>query len=261
MDLLLLLAMGAVAGLLAGLLGVGGGIVVVPALLLVFTHQDVPEAVRMHTAIGSSLATIIVTSVASIAAHNRHGAVDWEIFRALLPGLVVGGVAGVMVAKQLSGDSLRMGFAVFLMLVALQMLWGRSPATQRALPGRAGMHVAGGLIGAVSTLMGIGGGTLSVPFLTWCRQRLQRAVGTAAALGLPIAITGTLAYMIAGAGLAGRSAWSVGYVNLPAVGGIVLASTLVAPLGVALAHRMPAALLKQVFAVFLILVSVRLWWN
>lgn len=258
MDLLILLSMGALAGLLAGLLGIGGGLVIVPVLALVFDGQGVDGSVIMHLAIGTSLATIVTTSLSSLRAHHRRGAVEWPVFVRITPGIILGGILGSSLAAVLPSDILRMAFAVFLLLVAIRMAFDVAPGPHRQLPGRAGMTLAGTLIGAVSTLMGIGGGTLSVPFLTWCNVGVRRAVATSAAIGLPIAVTGTILYMITGWKQPVLPALSLGYINLPAYAGIVVASVLFAPLGARLAHRLPERLLKRFFAAFLALLGVKL---
>jgi uncharacterized membrane protein YfcA len=258
MDFLLLLVFGGLAGVLAGLLGIGGGIIIVPVLAQVFIHQGVATEVLMHVAIGTSLATIVITSISSIRAHQRRGAIDWQVVRRITPGIIVGGLAGAGIATLLPGDVLRMVFAVFLLVVALRMAQGGAVPAHRRLPGTAGMFGAGGALGPVSTLMGVGGGTMSVPFLTWCNVPVRHAVATSAAIGLPIALTGAVSYAATGWGQADLPAWSIGYINLPALVGIVVASILAAPLGAALAHRIDPTLLKRLFAVFLAIMGVRL---
>jgi uncharacterized protein len=261
MDLLILLSMGALAGLLAGLLGIGGGLVIVPVLALVFAGQGVDGSVVMHLAIGTSLATIVTTSLSSIRAHHRRGAVEWPVFARITPGIILGGILGSSLAAALPGDILRMVFAVFLLLVAIRMAFDLAPGPHRKLPGRLGMTLAGMVIGAVSTLMGIGGGTLSVPFLTWCNVGVRRAVATSAAIGFPIAVAGTLGYIVNGLRVAGLPELNLGYLNLPALFGIALFSMLTAPLGARLAHRLPVVALKRFFAVFLILTATRMVWG
>lgn len=257
-DLLLLLVFGGLAGVLAGLLGIGGGIIIVPVLAQVFIHQGVATEVLMHVAIGTSLATIVVTSISSIRAHQRRGAIDWQVVRRITPGIITGGLAGAGIATLLPGETLRVVFAVFLLVVALRMAQGGAVPAHRRLPGTAGMFGAGGVIGTVSTLMGVGGGTMSVPFLTWCNVPLRHAVATSAAIGLPIALTGAASYAVTGWGQAALPPWSIGYINLPALVGIVVASILAAPLGAALAHRIDPTLLKRLFAVFLVIMGIRL---
>jgi uncharacterized membrane protein YfcA len=250
--------MGALAGTLAGLLGIGGGIIIVPVLALVFGHQGVDTSVLMHTAIGTSLATIVVTSLSSIRAHQRRGAIQWEVFRRITPGIIAGGFIGAAIAEQLPGETLRFAFAIFMLLVAAQMAFGGAAKPHRKLPGRAGMVLAGTLIGTVASLMGVGGGSMSVPFLTWCNMAVRNAVATSAAIGLPIALAGSAGFIISGWSAAARPAWSVGYINLPAFLGIVVASTLFAPFGAKLAHTIPEKLLKRIFAVFLTVLGIKL---
>ena len=261
MDILILLSMGGLAGMMAGLLGIGGGIIIVPVLALVFGHQGVDQGVIMHVAIGTSLATIVITSLSSIRAHQRRGAIDWQVFRTITPGIVVGGMLGALIAKQLSGDTLRIIFGVFMLLVALQMAIGNTAAPQRGLPRPPGMLGVGLGIGTVASLMGVGGGSMSVPFLTWCNVGVRIAVATSAAIGLPIAASGALSYIVSGWQQANLPPWSAGYVNFPAFVGIVVASTAFAPLGAGLAHRLPPKILRRLFAGFLLVLGARmLWW-
>lgn len=260
MDIALLVGMGAIAGTLAGLLGIGGGIIIVPVLALVFSHQGVAPAVIMHVAIGTSLATIVTTSLSSIRAHQRRQAIDWRVFRMITPGVLLGGVLGALIARQLDSETLRLVFGVFMILVATQMAVSRAPPAHRQLPGAAGTGVAGVLIGTVASLMGVGGGSMSVPFLAWCNMEVRRAVATSAAIGLPIAVSGTTSFVYTGWAVENLPPWSVGYINLPAWLGIVIASTLFAPAGAALAHRIPPVLLKRIFALFLYLLAVRMLW-
>lgn len=258
MELLILLSMGAVAGTLAGLLGIGGGIIIVPVLALVFQQQGVSIDVLMHVSIGTSLATIVVTSLSSIRAHQKHGAIDWSVFKRITPGIIVGGFLGSVVADAIPGDGLRVVFSIFMFLVATQMMIARQPAAHRTLPQTPGIVGTGVVIGTISALMGIGGGSMSVPFLTWCNVHIRKAVATSAAIGLPIALAGAIGFMVTGWGGEGRPPWSVGYVNLPAFTGIVIASILFAPLGAKLAHTIPPMLLKRFFAVLLYVLGVRM---
>lgn len=252
------LAVGAVAGLLAGLLGVGGGIVIVPALVFVFHSGDFSAELIMHLAVGTSLGTIIVTSISSVWAHHRRGAVDWSVFWRLAPGIVAGALAGAWIADALASVTLQRVFGCFALCVAVQMALARPPAPHRDLPGSAVLLGAGTVIGAVSALVGIGGGSLTVPFLTWCNVAMTRAVATSAAGGLPIAAAGTLGFVITGWGRPGLPEAATGYVYWPALLGIIASSTLFAPLGARLAHSLPTRMLKRVFAVFLAVVGLRL---
>ena len=257
-TLLLYLALGAFAGLMAGLLGVGGGLIIVPVLAGIFQHQQMSAAVIMHLAIGTSLATIVVTSISSVRAHHQRGAVLWPVVWRLTPGIVIGAWLGAVVADALPSAVLSKIFAVFVLVVAAQMAFGAKPAPHRELPGALGMLATGGVIGAVSAIVGIGGGSLTVPFLTWCNTAMRQAVATSAACGLPIALAGTIGFIVTGLNAAELPAWSLGYVYGPALVGVAFASMLSAPLGAKLAHTLPAEVLKKVFAVFLTLIGVRM---
>ena len=257
-TLLFYLTLGLFAGVMAGLLGVGGGLIIVPTLAWIFHHQQVDDAIVMHLAIGTSLATIVVTSISSVRAHHRRGAVLWPIFWRLTPGIVVGAWLGAAIADALPSAVLSKVFAVFVLTVAAQMGFGAKPAPHRELPGTTGMLTAGGVIGAVSAIVGIGGGSLTVPFLTWCNIAIRQAVATSSACGLPIALAGALGFVVTGLNAAGRPDWSLGYVYGPALVGITLTSMLSAPLGAKLAHTLPTEMLKKVFAAFLTLVGVKM---
>jgi uncharacterized membrane protein YfcA len=258
MELLILLSMGAVAGTLAGLLGIGGGIIIVPVLALVFQQQGVVIEVLMHVSIGTSLATIVVTSLSSIRAHQKHKAIDWAVFKRITPGIIVGGLLGSVIADLIPGEELRIVFAIFMFMIATQMMIAGTPAAHRTLPKTPGMLGAGVIIGTISALMGVGGGSMTVPFLTWCNIHIRRAVATSAAIGLPIALAGAAGFMINGWGNTALPPWSIGYVNLPAFTGIVIASILFAPLGAKLAHTIPPKLLKRFFAVLLYVLGTRI---
>jgi uncharacterized protein len=256
--LLIFLATGVATGLLAGLFGVGGGLIMVPALALLLPRYGVGPEVVMHLAIGTSLAVISATSVSSMLAHHRQQGVLWPAFKLLAPGLAAGAIAGAFVAHALTGQLLQRIVGAGALLVAAQMALDRKPAAERALPGPAGLFGAGGVIGLLSALIGIGGGALTVPFLTWHSVGIRQAVGTSAACGVPIAWAGAIGFMVAGAGVAGRPELSVGYVSLPGFGALAVASVLTAPLGAHLAHRLPPRALKRAFAALLVGVGVML---
>lgn len=236
---------------MAGLLGIGGGAVIVPVLALLFEHRGVNPDVIMQCAIGTSLATIAFTAASSIRVHQRYRAIQWTAFRQLTPAILVGGLVGAALADTLRGKTLQYLFGIVILLVALQMARGFATKARRRLPGRAGMWAAGGAIGTLSSLFGIGGGSMSVPFLTWCGVPARQAVATASALGLPMAVAGAIGYVIAGLNEAGLPPGSLGYVTLPAFAGIVVASMVVAPWGARLAHQLSDILLRRVFSVFL----------
>jgi len=251
-------AIGAVAGILAGLMGIGGGIVIVPALYFLFVWQGFADALLMQLAVATSLATIVFTSIASARAHHRRGAVLWPTVFRLGPGIVLGAIAGGLLARYLSSGGLRMFFGLFEIAVALQIGLGAKPPAGRVLPGSLGMNLAGAGIGGLSALLGIGGGTLTVPFLLWCNVVIHQAVATAAACGLPIALAGALTMMAAGWDHPALPDHSLGYVHWPAALAIVAASFLAAPLGARLAHALPVMTLKRVFAVVLALIGLRM---
>ncbi len=259
MEVLLYLLTGGIAGTLAGLLGIGGGVIIVPVLVFVFQYQGVHTSVIMHVAIGTSLATIVITSLFSIRAHQRHGAIRWDAFRRITPGILAGGLLGAAVADSLPSDTLRLLFAPFMVAVALQLVLARTSGTHRPLPGPVGMFGAGTFIGTISALFGIGGGTISVPFLAWCGVAARNAVATSAAIGFPIALSGTIGFVIAGWSAAGRPEWSIGYVTAPAVLGIVVASSIGAPYGAKLTHRLPDRILRLVFAGVLIAMAIKMF--
>lgn len=251
------LMLGAIAGTLAGLLGVGGGLIIVPALILIFQSLNFHDAVLTHMAIGSSLATITLTAMSSIRTHHQAGKVDWSIMRRLSVGIVLGVALGAWIADALPGTALQGLFGLFTLWAAVQMGFRLKPKPNRSLPQSGGMVVAGGVIGTVSSLFGIGGGSLTVPFLVWCQVAMQRAVGTSAACGLPIAVIGSISYMVMGWEEAGLPGMTTGYVYWPAVLGIVMTSTLFAHLGAKWAHRLPADRLKRFFALLLGVIGVK----
>lgn len=257
-TLLLYLALGSFAGVMAGLLGVGGGLIIVPVLAWIFHSQPINDAVIMHLAIGTSLATIVVTSISSVRAHHQRGAVLWRTVWQLTPGIVIGAWIGAAIAHTLPSALLSKIFAVFVLLVSAQMAFGAKPAPHRELPGTTGMALAGGAIGLLSAIVGIGGGSLTVPYLTWCNVPMRQAVATSAACGLPIALAGTLGFIATGLNAPDLPAWSLGYIYLPALAGVAFASMLTAPFGAKWAHILPTDVLKKVFAVFLVLVGTRM---
>lgn len=257
-TLALYLGVGAFAGVLAGLLGVGGGVVIVPALALSFGWLALPGDHLMQLAVGTSLATIVTTSLSSIRAHHKRGAVIWPVVAKITPGIVLGAILGALIADSISSEALRIVFGTFLLIASAHMLFGRPPAPHRDLPGSGGLVTAGGVIGSFSALVGIGGGTLTVPFLAWCNTEMKRAVATSAACGLPIAVAGSLSFVIAGLNETDLPDWSTGYLYWPGFVGIAAASALSAPLGARLAHSLPTATLKRVFAALLLAVGTRM---
>lgn len=258
MEVLILIGVGAVAGTLAGLLGIGGGIIIVPVLALVFDHQGISADVLMHVSIGTSLATIVITSLSSIRTHQQHQAIHWPVFRRITPGILLGGLLGAALAKVIPGNELRLIFGFFMLFVAAQMIFGNTTQPHRQLPGTVGMLTTGTLIGTLSSLMGVGGGSMSVPILTWCNLTIRHAVATSSAIGLPIAIAGVSGFIITGWGVDHRPVWSLGFVNIPAFFSIVVASTLFAPVGARLTHRISPQRLRLFFGYFLLILSAKI---
>lgn len=250
------IATGLFAGLLAGLFGVGGGLVMVPILALVLGLKGFPPDLLMQVSIGTSLAVIAFTSLSSTATHHRHGGVVWPVFLRYAPGLAAGALLGAWAAHLLSGSTLSRLVGIGAILVALKMAFGRDPARRERAVGGIELATAGGVVGALSSLVGIGGGSLSVPYLNWAGLDMRQAVGTAAAGGIPIAWAGAIGFIIAGWGLPGLPAGQLGYVSLPGFFSLVVASVLIAPLGARLAHRLPQILLKRAFAVLLLTIGI-----
>jgi uncharacterized protein len=254
----LYLATGAFAGVMAGMLGVGGGLIIVPILAGLYESQGMTNDIIMHLALGTSLATIVVTSISSVHAHQKHQAVLWPVFWKLTPGILIGAWIGGWIASLIPSSSLKPVFAIFELLVAIQMISGRQPDQHSSLPNSLTMTSAGGTIGSISAIVGIGGGSLTVPFLLWGSINMRNAIATSAACGLPIAVAGSLSYIVAGWGKDSLPANTFGFVHLPAFFGIIIASVFFAPLGALLAHRLPIKTLKRIFAVFLIIVAGKL---
>lgn len=251
MEFLLYLLLGGLAGLLAGLFGIGGGIVIVPVLVLSFTAQGFDPAVLTHMAVGTSLATIVFTSINSILTHHRKGAVLWPIALWMSLGILLGVCLGTVTAAAIKGPVLQKIIGVFALLIALQMALDLKPKANRDVPGPRGLSVVGAVIGWASAIFGIGGGSLTVPYLVWRRVSMPQAVATAAACGFPIAVAGAVSFIWVGWSEAPLPPWSWGFVYLPAVLGIAATSMYSARMGALLAHRLPPLLLKRLFALLL----------
>jgi uncharacterized membrane protein YfcA len=251
------LAIGAATGFFAGLLGIGGGTIIVSSLALMFAVHGFPAAYVMHMAIGTSLAAIMAGAWASFRTHHRHNSVDWPTVRTMIPGLLVGVLAGAAIARFANTAFLKVFFLGFMALIIAQMVLGVRPKATRALPGRTGLTVVALLIGVSSSLFGGGAAAVGVPFLTWCNMTTHRAIGTVAALGFPVAIAGAVGYAVAGISVAGLPPWSAGFVYLPAFAGISIASVIVAPYGARLAHKLKGPTLRRIFAVFLIAIGAK----
>jgi len=252
MEFLLYLLLGACAGVLAGLFGVGGGIIIVPVLVFSFTAQGFEPSVLTHLAVGTSLATIVFTSINAVLEHQRRGAVRWPIFAWMCLGILLGAGFGALTAAAIQGPLLQKIIGVFAIVIALQMGLELKPKAAGGVPGKLGLSAAGVVIGWASAIFGIGGGSLTVPFLTWRSVPMQQAVATSSATGLPIALASALGFMLLGWGEPQLPQWSLGFVYLPAMVGIALTSMLFARFGARLAHRLSPRLLKRLFALLLL---------
>lgn len=257
-----LVALGLGTGFLAGLLGIGGGMLMVPFITIIMGQRGVPADLAVKMAIATSMATIIFTSVSSVRAHHKRGAVRWDIVQRLAPGIVIGSLAGSLgVFALLKGTALAIFFALFVGFSATQMFLDKKPKPTRQMPGTAGQLGAGGAIGFISGLVGAGGGFVSVPFMTWCNVAIHNAVATSAALGFPIAVANVLGYVISGQSVDGLPAGSFGYIWLPALVVIAACSVFTAPLGAKAAHSLPVKKLKRVFASILYVLAAYMLWK
>lgn len=255
MEFLLYLALGACAGVLAGLFGVGGGIIIVPVLVFSFTLQGFDSEVLTHLAVGTSLATIVFTSIQSVRAHHRMGAVRWPVFAWMTVGILIGAGFGALTASYIAGPNLQKIIGVFAILVAIQMALDLKPKSSRGVPGKPGLTAAGVVIGWASAIFGIGGGSLTVPFLTWRSLTMQQAVATSSACGFPIAVASAISFMILGWHDPLLPPHSLGFVYLPALIGIAVTSMFFARFGARLAHKLSPRVLKRLFALLLVVVG------
>lgn len=265
MDLsyiVVLLVLGLMGGFAAGLLGVGGGMVLVPFFTMVFTWQQMPLELVVHASIATAMATILFTSVSSTLAHHRRGAVLWRITALMIPGLILGGLlAGGTVFALIPTSWLALVFGLFVGYSALSMFGGKPPKPSRQLPGKAGTLAAGTGIGFISGLVGAGGGFISVPFLTRCNVPMHNAIATSASLGFPIALANTIGYIVSGWDETASDPTMAGYVVWPALLVVVVASTFMAPRGAALAHSLPVAKLRRVFGSMLFALACYMLWK
>lgn len=252
-------ALGAFVGFLAGLLGIGGGFTIVPVLVEVFTHQGIGTGHLLPLAIGTSAATICFTAFASARAHHKRGAVAWPVVWAMAPGLVLGSLVGAQIASALPMRVMSAIFGSFTWLTSWQMLRQQAPHPTRELPGRLAMFGMGSLIGVVAGMVGTGGAFLAVPFMTRCNVKVHTAVATSAAIGWPVAIAATIGFVLAGLRQHDLPSWTVGYVYLPALAFIAVASMALAPFGAKVAHQWPVARLRKAFALMLFVLGAWMW--
>lgn len=252
--------LGMLSGFLAGLFGIGGGMVIVPVLVFLFTAQGLPNGLVMIMAIATSLATIILTAISSVIAHHKLGSVIWDKFFRLTPGIIVGAIIGAKIADSIQTGYLRLIFVIFLFYVGTQMALGAAPKSGEASYPKWVDYCVAAAIGLLSSLVGIGGGTLTVPYLAHCRFPMRNAVAISSACGLPIAVASTASYMTLGLKAAHLPEWSLGYVYLPSFIGVGLGSIVTAPFGAKLAFRLPAQRLKRYFSILIFLMAIKLAW-
>ena len=252
------LAMGLGVGVLAGMLGIGGGTMLVTLLVLVFNFQGVSPDRVLHLALGTAMATIIFTSVSSFRAHHKHGSVRWDIVRTAAPGLIVGTLLGTVIADYLSVRYLAVVFVTFVYYSAAQMILDVEPKPSRQLPGRGVMSSVATIVGAICSLVGAAGGIITIPLLTRCNVPLRQAIGTSAAFGLPVAVTATAGYIWSGLGKDALPPHTLGYVFLPALVAVIIGSYVTVPMGARLAHRLPVLTLKRMFGVFLCVLATKM---
>ncbi len=259
--LLAYFATGAIVGFLAGLLGIGGGMTLVPVLAAMYSAQQFAPEHTVHLALGTGMASVMFTSSASVRAHHRLGGVDWKLVRRLGPAMV----AGTLLATALSGwvpqRALALAFAAIVYAGATQILLGRKPSAARALPDTPALIAIGLLIGMVCGLVSAGGAFITVPFMLFCGVAMTTAIGTGAALGVPVAFVGTIGFVFSGWGVADLPPWSLGFVYLPALLGIVAGSVLTAPIGARAAHRLPVITLRRIFAALLYALATKMAWT
>ena len=256
--LLAYVATGALVGVLAGLLGIGGGMTLVPILSALFAAQALAPEHTVHLALGTGMAQVMFTSGAAVREHHKHGAVDWSIVRRLAPGMVAGAFASTYASGFLSQRALALAFALIVFAGATQILLGRKPPPSRTLPGPWALTAIGAVIGVVCGLVSAGGAFLTVPLMLFCGVAMHTAIGSGAAIGIPVAIVGTAGFVAAGWGVAGLPTGSVGFVYLPALAALVAASIVTAPVGARLAHRLPVAALKKIFAALLYVLALKM---
>jgi uncharacterized protein len=252
------LVTGAVAGFFAGMLGIGGGAIIVPMLVWLFEAQGLPRAQVMHLAVGTALATFLFTSMASVRAHAGRNAIRWDIGWRMTPGIIAGGLIGSGLSRHVSTAGFAAIFTVVVYAAATSMLIDRKPRAARELPGALGMFVAGFLFSALSAFAAVGGAFMTIPFMMWCGVPLLQAIGTASLIGLPIALSGSVGFMLAGFGAEELPRWSLGFIYLPALAGVVATGVLAAPLGAAVAHKTPTRWLKRIFALLFYFVATRM---
>ena len=260
--ILIMLAVGSFTGFVAGLLGIGGGMIIVPVVLWVLQMQGLGDLEHaQHLAVGTSFAVMVFTMFSSMLAQHRKSMVDWKVVRRMAPAMVAGVFIGSFIAKHISNEGLQIFFVIFTTLVALKTLSGMKPKSSRSLPGPLGLNMIGALFGIISSWVGIGGGSLSVPFMLYCNIPVQKAVAISASLGWFIALTGAAGYLISGWQVAGLPAGTLGFWYLPVAAILAVATIVFAPLGVKVSHKLPPEKLRLAFGILLLVIAARMLWD
>jgi len=257
-SLVFYLIFGAIVGVLAGLLGVGGGVILVPILDITLAMEKIDMSVAHHMALATSMGSIIFTSISSARSHNKRGVIRWDIVKTMTPGLLAGTFLGSFVVAGIPVKPLKIIFAAFLFYAATQMILDFKPKASRHLPGTLGLLLVATAIGAISSFIGIGGGALTIPFLAMCNVPMINVIGVSAALGFPIALAGSIGFIVNGSGVPNLPAYALGFIYLPALAGLVCASMLTAPVGVKLSHSLPVKTIKRFFGFFLCAMGLRM---
>ena len=251
-------ACGAVVGFLAGLLGIGGGMTLVPILSALFVAQSMTPDHTVHLALGTAMASIVFTSTASVREHHRHDAVDWNVVKRMVPGMLFGALIATVASRWIPQRTLALAFAVIVYAGATQIFLGTKPGAHASMPGPRVVFVVGAVIGVIAGLVSAGGTFLTVPFMLYCGVRMHTAIGTGAAIGIPVAIMGTIGYIISGWRVENLPPWSLGFVFLPALALLVAASVITAPMGARAAHKLPVQTLRRVFALLLYALATKM---
>ena len=254
-------ACGAIVGFLAGMLGIGGGMTLVPILSGLFVAQAMTPDHTVHLALGTAMASIVFTSSASVREHHRHAAVDWTIVKRMVPGMLLGALIATIASGWIPQRTLALAFAVIVYAGATQIFIGTKPNAHAAMPGTAAVFGVGTVIGVIAGLVSAGGTFLTVPFMLFCGVRMHTAIGTGAAIGIPVAMIGTVGYIISGWRVDTLPSWSLGFVYLPALALLVAGSVITAPMGARAAHKLPVLTLRRVFAVLLYALATKMVWT
>ncbi|WP_320033800.1 sulfite exporter TauE/SafE family protein [Halarcobacter sp.] len=257
-SIILYILLGLFVGVAAGLLGIGGGGIIVPTLVVIFTMQGMESENIMHMALGTSMATIVITSISSLKAHHKKNGVLWNVVKMMSPGIIIGTFLATFIASILSSLYLAIFFSIFMAYVSSQMIINKKPKPSRKLLNSKGQFFSGTIIGAISAMVSIGGGSLTVPYLIWQNVDVKKAIGTSAAVGFPIAVTGTIGFIINGWDNTDLTHYTLGYVSLPAFFFVSICSYFTAPIGVKLAHTLPSGIVKKIFALLLISLCLKM---